>query len=59
METGENIDILQKVMQQVLGKSMSVLCVVSQGGELPPDIDQEGMVATALRDLGGKIVDVQ
>lgn len=59
METGENINILQKVMQQVLGKSMSVLCVVSQSGELPPDIDQDGMVATALRDLGGKIVDLQ
>ncbi len=59
METGENITILQKVMESVLGKAMSVLCVVSQGGELPLDIDQDGMVATALRDLGGKIVDVQ
>jgi hypothetical protein len=26
---------------------------------LPPDIDSDGMVASALRDLGGEIVDVQ
>ena len=59
METGEHIAILQQVLEQVLGKVMPILCVVSQGGELPPDIDQDGMVATALRDLGGKIVDIQ
>jgi hypothetical protein len=27
-------------------------------GSPPPDIDSDGMVATALRDLGGEIVDV-
>ncbi len=59
MESGEHLDILQEVMTSVLGKSVPVLCVVAPGGELPPDIDQNGMVATALRDLGGKIVDIQ
>jgi hypothetical protein len=36
-------------------------CVVSGGksGSLPPDVDGEGMVASALRDLGGEIVDIQ
>jgi DNA polymerase III subunit gamma/tau len=59
MEAGENVDVFIQAMEQVLGKSMPVLCTVTKGGEMPPDIDQDGMVATALRDLGGKIVDVQ
>lgn len=59
MEAGENIDVFLQVMEQVMGKSIPVLCIVTKGGELPPDIDQDGMVATALRDLGGKIVDIQ
>jgi len=59
MEAGENIDVFIQAMEQVLGDTMPVLCTVTKGGEMPPDIDQDGMVATALRDLGGKIVDVQ
>ncbi len=59
MESEGNLDIFLGAMQQVIGQTMPVLCIVAQGGELPPDIDQDGMVATALRDLGGKIVDVQ
>ena len=59
MESEGNIDTFLEAMEQVIGKTMPVLCIVAQGGELPPDIDQDGMVATALRDLGGKIVDVQ
>jgi DNA polymerase-3 subunit gamma/tau len=59
MESGENIQILRQVIETVLEQEMSVLCVVAEGGQLPPDIDQEGMVATALRDLGGNIVDIQ
>jgi len=59
MEAEENLDVFVQAMEQVLGKSMPVLCTVTKGGEMPPDIDQDGMVATALRDLGGKIVDVQ
>ena len=59
MESDENVDVFIHAMEQVLGKTMPVLCTVTKAGELPPDIDQDGMVATALRDLGGKIVDVQ
>ncbi len=59
MEADEHIALLQQVMERVLDKNIPVLCVVSQGGALPADIDQSGMVATALRDLGGKIVDIQ
>ena len=59
MEQGNNIEILKQVMTKVIGESMPVRCVLSSGGEIPADIDQDGMVATALRDLGGEIVDIQ
>ena len=59
MEQGENIEVLKQAMQQVLGQTMQVHCVVSAGKSLPPDVDNDGMVATALRDLGGEIVDIQ
>ena len=59
MESAENLEIFLEVMEQVLGREIAVICMVAKGGEMPPDIDQEGMVATALRDLGGEIVDIQ
>jgi len=33
--------------------------IATQLNTIPPDVDQDGIVATALRDLGGEIVDVQ
>jgi len=33
--------------------------VSSRRGGMPPDVDSDGMVAAALRDLGGEIVDIQ
>ena len=59
MEQGDNLEIVCQVLEQVLGDAMAVRCVMSTGGELPADIDQDGMVASALRDLGGEIVDIQ
>ena len=59
MESEDNVDVFLQAMEHVIGETMPLLCIVPQGGELPPDIDQDGMVATALRDLGGKIVDIQ
>ncbi len=59
MEQGENLGILQQAMQQVMGESMPVRCVLSAGKSIPSDVDNDGMVATALRDLGGEIVDIQ
>jgi hypothetical protein len=32
---------------------------MTAGKSLPADVDNDGMVATALRDLGGEIVDIQ
>jgi DNA polymerase-3 subunit gamma/tau len=55
MEQGNNLEVIRKVMEQVLGEAMPIRCILSASGELPTDIDQDGMVASALRDLGGAI----
>lgn len=59
MESGENLEIFQQVLEEILGRKITAICIVAKGGEMPAEIDQEGMVATALRDLGGEIVDIQ
>jgi DNA polymerase-3 subunit gamma/tau len=61
MEKSENLDIVTQVLKQVFGFDVAVRIVASTGrqGTPPPDVDSDGMVATALRDLGGEIVDVQ
>ena len=61
MEKSENIEIVCQVLKQVLGMDVPVRCVVmkGRGPSLPPDVDSDGMVAAALRDLGGEIVDIQ
>ena len=59
MEQGENIDVLKQAMAEVLEDTLPVRCVIMAGGKGPDDIDQDGMVASALRDLGGEIVDIQ
>jgi DNA polymerase-3 subunit gamma/tau len=59
MEQEENLKILAKAMDEAIGESPPVRCIMSVGGALPDDVDQDGMVASALRDLGGEIVDIQ
>ena len=61
MEKEQNIEKFQRALYDVLQYEVPVKCVVSagQGGEIPPDIDSDGMVAAAVRDLGGEIVDIQ
>jgi DNA polymerase-3 subunit gamma/tau len=61
MEKEGNLEIAQKALSQIMGTNITVRCMVITGqkGDLPPDVDGDGMVATALRDLGGEIVDIQ
>jgi len=61
MEREENITITQEILAQVLGLEVPLRCFVVSGrrGGLPPEVDSDGMVAAALRDLGGEIVDIQ
>jgi hypothetical protein len=60
METGSNIEYTCKALAQVIGMDMPVRCFVVTGksGSMPADVESDGMVAAALRDLGGEIVDI-
>jgi DNA polymerase-3 subunit gamma/tau len=60
MEKPANIEIFQSVLQQALGCDIVIRCVTAAGkrNAPPPDVDHDGMVASALRDLGGEIVDI-
>ncbi len=64
MESGDHLEATRGALARVLGVELSVRCVVSTGklndkmlADL--DVDNDGMVGTALRDLGGEVVDVQ
>jgi DNA polymerase-3 subunit gamma/tau len=61
LEDPANLELLQKVLTQVMGKEIYVHVVLTSGSKnKPPDeVDNDGMVASALRDLGGEIVDIQ
>jgi len=61
MDKGEHIDVTRQVIQQLLGVDIPLRCFVAagKGGSLPPDVESDGMVAAAMRDLGGELVDVQ
>lgn len=61
MESGANIEYTCKALAQILGMEIPVRCFVGTGSSagLPADVESDGMVAAALRDLGGEIVDVQ
>lgn len=57
----ENISVAQQVLNQVFEREITIRCVITSAGRntIPPEVDSDGMVAAALRDLGGEIVDVQ
>ena len=61
MNKKENVEIVRRVLSQTLAKEIEIRCVIStaSGNAIPPEVDNDGMVAAALRDLGGEIVDIQ
>ncbi|HSQ18032.1 MAG TPA: DNA polymerase III subunit gamma/tau [Anaerolineales bacterium] len=61
VERPANLELAQAVVSQVMGMSVIIRCRVITGKHSapPPDVDSDGMVAAALRDLGGEIVDMQ
>ncbi|HVN56090.1 MAG TPA: DNA polymerase III subunit gamma/tau [Anaerolineaceae bacterium] len=64
METGNNLEITSQAIAQTTGAALNVRCVLysgKQSGSLPADmeVDSDGIVGTALRDLGGEVVDIQ
>ncbi len=57
VEQAGNIELIRQAVKEVIGKDVEVECFVStMTGQIPPDVDSTGMVATAMR-LGGEIVD--
>jgi len=59
MDRPEQLEVTRKAIADVLGVALQIKCVVTNAkGKLPPDVSQDGMVATALNH-GGEIVDVQ
>jgi DNA polymerase-3 subunit gamma/tau len=61
MEKEENVQVVQNALMQMLGDEYAVRCRTraSMRTQLPPNVDSDGMVATAINDLGGEIVDIQ
>lgn len=61
MSKKENLEIVQQVLKRVMERDIRVHCTITAAkrNAIPPDVDSNGLVAAALRDLGGEIVDVQ
>ncbi|OGO14208.1 MAG: hypothetical protein A2Y93_10945 [Chloroflexi bacterium RBG_13_68_17] len=66
MERKENLALVRQCFEDVFGAPLTVRCVLTRGwtpnSEPPPaseSIEDGGMVATAVRDLGAQVVDVK
>jgi DNA polymerase-3 subunit gamma/tau len=61
LEDPANIELLQKVLKRVMGRDIYVQVVLTSATKSTPpaEVDHDGMVASAVRDLGGEIVDIQ
>jgi DNA polymerase III subunit gamma/tau len=61
MEKNDHLQVFQEILKQVFNEEILIRCIVLTGKQTtpPPGVDSDGMVASALRDLGGEIVDIQ
>jgi DNA polymerase-3 subunit gamma/tau len=61
MENPANLELVKKALKQVLDMEIELEAVLVSGKKSTPpsEVDSDGMVASALRDLGGEIVDIQ
>jgi DNA polymerase-3 subunit gamma/tau len=57
----ENIEIVQLVVSEMVGTQIEVRSTITtaKNTDIPSEVDRDGMVASALRDMGGEIVDIQ
>ncbi len=54
----DQIEVIQKLIKDEFGVEMGIRCVVTNAkGKIPPNVPQDGMVATAIQH-GGEIVDM-
>jgi len=59
MDSPEKLEAARDAIAAVLGRSVRIRCIVINArGKVPPNMPEDGMVATALNE-GGEIVDVQ
>lgn len=65
MEKERNIHVAQEALEEIYGSELRLRCVLSKSWkgadketEALPPMDDDGMVATAIRELGGEVVDV-
>ena len=59
LDMPEKIQVAQAAIKDILGVDLAIKCVVTNAkGQLPPDVNPDGMVAAAIQN-GGEIVDVQ
>ena len=53
------IEVIRKLIKDEFGVDVNVRCVVTNAkGTIPPNVPQDGMVATAIQH-GGEVVDLQ
>ena len=55
----DQIEVIRKLIKDEFGVDVNVRCVVTNAkGTIPPNVQQDGMVATAIQH-GGEVVDLQ
>ena len=67
MENGSKLDITRQALHDVFGEAVEVRTALTHAWEPDeskpqsgsPPIEDDGMVATAVRDLGAQVVDVE
>jgi hypothetical protein len=61
MAKRENTEIVARVVSTIVGTPIDVRSTITtaKNNDIPTEVDDDGMVASALRDMGGEIVDIQ
>jgi len=61
MAKRDNTEIVERVVSEIVGTQIEVRSTITsaKNTDIPSEVDDDGMVASALRDMGGEIVDIQ
>jgi len=59
LDKEKNMAIVENAVKKVYQREIKIKCIVdaNKRNTIPPEVDSDGMVATAIRDFGGEIVD--
>jgi DNA polymerase III subunit gamma/tau len=60
MEKEVNRELSRRIISEVFQRQITIRCYVDtqQRSAVPPELDDDGIVASAIRDLGGELVDM-